>query len=193
MKWLTMKERILEISKENNLSHLGSCVGMAEVLGEVYETKKPEDIVVLDGGHAGLALYVAMEKYEGLDAEQLFKKHGVHPNKDDNIPVSSGSLGLAGSIALGMAIANPNRDVYCLTTDGAVAEGIWWETLRIKADKKIDNFKVYVNANGWSAYGPVDIDVLEQRLHAFDSTVQVRRTNSDLPHAKGLDSHYRPL
>lgn len=188
-----MKERITEISKEKGLSHIGSCVGMAEVLEEVYAIKRDEDLVVLDAGHAGLALYVALEEYEGQNAVELFDKHGVHPNKDEHIPVSSGSLGLAGSIALGMAIANPDIDVYCLTTDGALTEGIWWETLRIKVDQEVNNLTVFVNANGYGAYDSIDLDLLEARLAMFDPSAIFMRTNSDLPHAKGLDAHYKPI
>ena len=62
-----MRERILQISQEKHLSHIGSCLGMAEVLNEIYQLKKPEDIVILDAGHAHLAHLVAREKYEGLE------------------------------------------------------------------------------------------------------------------------------
>ena len=43
-----------------------------------------------------MALYCVLEKYRSfIDAEVLFKKHGVHPNYDviDGIHTSSGSLG----------------------------------------------------------------------------------------------------
>ena len=75
---------LVEISKDKGLSHVGSCVGMAEVLEEVHEKAHWKDLIVLDGGHAGLALYVALEQYEGRDAEYLFNKHGVHHSKDRN-------------------------------------------------------------------------------------------------------------
>src|SRR3990167_3990760 len=117
-----MKDRILEISYKEKLSHIGSCITASEVIEEVFNLMQPRDLFVLDEGHAALALYVALEKYKGKDAEALFHKHGVHPNKDLDVGilVSAGSLGLAGSIALGMAMADRTRDVYVVTSDGAL-------------------------------------------------------------------------
>lgn len=196
-----LHKRILDISQEHQLSHIGSCLTAVDVIKEIYETKTPQDIFVLDEGHAALAYYVVLEHYGNQDAIKLFEKHGVHQNKDKEagILVSAGSLGLAGSIALGLALGDPTRDVYCLTSDGALAEGIWWETLRVKTDKQISNLKVYVNANGFGAYDPIDLDTLEARLKAFCPDIQLRRTKIDdeileeYPQLLGQDGHYKTI
>jgi transketolase N-terminal domain/subunit len=75
-----------------------------------------DDIFILSSGHAALALYVCIEKYHGKDAEVLFLKHGGHPHRDEEnyIYCSTGSLGLGLPIALGRAVANPNRKVWVL-------------------------------------------------------------------------------
>ena len=75
-------ERILDISLEKRQGHIGSCLTTWPILDEIYATKKPEDIVILSAGHAGLAQYVALEKYTGQDAVKLFEKHGTHPSRD---------------------------------------------------------------------------------------------------------------
>lgn len=183
-----MRERIIQISKEQGLSHIGSCLSAAQVLEEIYETKRPEDIVVMDEGHAHLAHLVAEEKYNGKEIK--LPLHDIHCNKEDGCYVTSGSLGLAGAVSLGIAMAEPDKDIYVLTSDGALAEGIWWETLRVKVEYGVDNMKVYVNANGYSGLGEVDVDLLEKRLHAFDPSVQVRRTNSDFGEVTGIAAHY---
>lgn len=186
-----MRERILQISKEQGLSHIGSCLGAAQVLEEIYQIKRPEDIVIMDEGHAHLAHLVAEEKYNGKEIK--LPLHDIHCNKEDGCYVSSGSLGLAGAIALGIALADREKDVYVLTSDGALAEGIWWETLRVKVEQKADNMKVYVNANGYSGLGSVDVDWLERRLHAFDPSVRVIRTVSDFGEITGVSAHYSKI
>jgi len=188
-----LKLRILDLSFKNKLSHIGSCITASGVIEEVFEIMKPNDLFVLDEGHAALALYVTLEKYKGKNAEELFHKHGVHPNKDleAGILVSAGSLGLAGSIALGMAIADKSRDVYCVTSDGALAEGIWFEVLRVKADQKVDNLRIFCNCNRWGAYDSIETDTLIKRVQAFCPDVHFRRTNVDAyPFLEGQKGHY---
>ena len=187
-----MKERILQISETEKLSHIGSCLTAAEVLEEIYATKRGGDIVVLDEGHAHLAHLVAREKYEGMEEIEDKIRHDIHCNIEAGCYVDAGSLGLAGAVSLGLALAKPDRNVYVMTSDGALAEGIWWEVLRIKAANNINNLKVYVNANGWGALGPIDTDDLMDRLQAFDPTVRVRRTSVEGYHSKvtGLAAHY---
>jgi transketolase N-terminal domain/subunit len=186
-----MRERILEISKQEKLSHIGSNLGMAEVLQEIYETKKPEDIVVLDAGHAHLAHLVAEEKYNNKEID--LPLHDIHCNYEDECEVGTGSLGLGITVALGRAIANPDRDVYCVISDGGAAEGSIWEALRIKTEQGIDNLKVYCNANGFGALGDIDTDYLEDRLLSFDPSIRVFRTNSDFNGIGGVDAHYKVI
>ena len=190
-----VERRVLQLSYENKLSHIGSSLGVARLLEEIYQIKKPEDIIVLDEAHGALGYYALLEKYEGQDAQALLDKHGVHQNRDEQagIHVSGGSLGLAGSISLGLAIANETRNVYCVTSDGALMEGIWFEILRLKADLQVNNLRIFVNANGWSAYGSVNVDKLEERVHSFCPDVIVRRTNSDTSFSQGLESHYKMM
>lgn len=186
-------ERILEISHRHKLSHLGSCLSCVKIIQDIYNKKADDDIFILSNGHAGLALYVVLESKYGFNAEELFVKHGVHPSRDEanKIYCSTGSLGSGISVAAGYALANRNRMVYCLISDGECAEGIVWETLAFKTKQKLDNLEVHVNANGWSAYDKVDVEWLESRLKSFCQDIIVHRTSSDVFHfLQGLDSHY---
>ena len=188
-------ERVFEISRQDGNSHIGSSIGIYQCLKEVEGDMKLEDIVVLDGAHGSLGYFVWLEETKGIDAHDLHKRHGTHQHREleDTIEVSGGSLGLASSIALGRAMANRDRAVWCITTDGAMAEGIWWEVLRIKADKQVDNLKVVVSANGWSAYDQVDVNKLTERVHAFCPDVQIIRTETNFNGNEGLAAHYNKL
>jgi len=100
-------EKILRIAYSNKIGHIGSCITAIPILDYIYKNKKDGDIVILSCGHAGIAQYAALEEYEGKDGDELYEKHGVHPNRDvDNgIHVSTGSLGCGITIAVGYALA----------------------------------------------------------------------------------------
>ena len=77
-------DRIIEISYKKRLSHIGSSLTTYPILEKIYTEKNKDDIVILSAGHAGIAQYVALEKFCGYNAEELFNIHGLHPHRDIN-------------------------------------------------------------------------------------------------------------
>lgn len=195
-----LKKRIITISYKYNLSHIGSCLTAVDIIDEIYKVKKPSERFVLSSGHAGLALYVVLEKYEGINAEKVFKHHGVHPNRCEKcyIDCSTGSLGLGLSIAVGMALADRSKQVYCLISDGETAEGSIWEAIRIYYDQNIKprNLSIYINWNWWTAYGRPSSFTWDM-LHSYWNHISVRETNmNDFKEIKELQdqsAHYHVL
>ena len=191
-----LKKRILEIAYKHKLSHLGSYLSAADIIDEIYENKDPDDIFILSSGHAALALYAALEKYEGKNAEELFLKHGGHPHRDEEngIYCSTGSLGLGITVAVGRALANKNRKVHVLISDGESAEGSVWESLRFIKESNLSNIEVYVNINGYAAYDKVDIKYLVDRLKVFLPTINIRYTSvNQYSFLRGLNAHYHVM
>ena len=192
---LLMKDlykRLLDICYERQLHHLGSYFSALQIIDKIYSEMDKDDIFILSNGHAVVALYVILEKYYGLDAVELHEKYGDHPKRNelDKLHCSTGSLGMGVTVAVGRALANPDRDVYCLLSDGECAEGSVWEALRFAYENKVTNLKLYVNANGWSAYDTVDLDYLENRIKAFHPDVNYVRTTVEHFGLKGLHAHY---
>jgi transketolase len=188
-----MERRLLDITYSHKLSHLGSCLTALPIIDRIYRTKGVNDIFILSSGHAGLALYVVLEKYEGRNAEQLLEKHGIHPSKDpeNGIWASSGSLGSAILVAVGYALGDKNRDVHVLISDGECAEGSVWEALAFAHRKNLKNLKVHVNINGYSAYDAVNQWNLFWRLKSFNPCVNVWFTeNPTTTFMNGLNAHY---
>jgi transketolase len=183
----SLKRRILEISYNHKLSHLGSCLTAVDIIYEIFQRKSPEEKFILSSGHAGLALYVILESKGGKNAESVFRHHGVHPDRcrDCGIDCSSGSLGQGLPIAVGMALADRTKNVYCLISDGECAEGSIWEALRIASEQQLTNLKVYVNWNGWAAFRP-STEYIDwgPRVTIHNTTVE------QLPFLKGQDAHY---
>lgn len=208
--------RLLEVIYREKLSHLGSCLSAFDIMIAVYGIKRPEDRFVLSNGHAGLALYVILEKEGLLDLASL-EGLKIHPDRspEHGIYVSTGSLGQGFPIALGMALADPQRNIYCMISDGECAEGSIWESLRVLIEQKVKNLKLIVNVNGWAAYMPVvpqrlkaqfegfgakvievqghslpDLDRAIRECQGGESIVFARTDVEQLPFLKGQDAHY---
>jgi len=188
------RERLLDIIFRDRLSHIGSCLSMLPILEEVYAQKKHRDRVVLDAGHAHLAHAVILESMGGMDAEVSFLKNGIHCDRSVGCDASTGSLGQGLPISVGFALADRNRDVWCLVTDGSLAEGSNWEAMNLAERLKLDNLHIIANINGWSAYDKIDTKRLTSRLADYDLDIRIRHTNSDLgTFAIGQMAHYATL
>ena len=193
---MDLKKRIVEIAYKHRLGHLCSYLSSVDIVDEIFSKMKEDDIFILSSGHCALALYVCLEKYHGINAEDMFVKHGGHPHRDEEnkIYCSTGSLGLGITIALGRAVANPNRKVWVLISDGESAEGSIWESLKTIKEDGINNIEVYVNINGLCAYKEVDVDYMSTRLKAFLPTINLRYTTVEqYPFLKGLNAHYHVM
>jgi len=191
-----LEKRIVELSYKHGLTHIGSCLTSVNVIDKIYQVKKKADPFILSNGHAALALYVVLEKWEGKDAEKLWEKHGTHPTRDlkDGIYCSTGSLGQGITVAVGMALADRKNKVYVLMSDGECAEGAVWEALQVAAKQRLENLNIAVICNGYSAYGRVDVDDLDARLNAFYPTLCFRTNLFNLPEfIQGLNGHYLKL
>jgi len=190
----TLHERIIEISKKHHLAHLGSNLTSVNIIDEIYGIKKPDEPFILSMGHAGIALYVVLEKYFSFNAESLYLKHGTHPNRDleDKIYCSTGSLGMGFPIAVGMALANRTKNVYCLISDGECFEGSVYEAANVMRRYKVNNLKVYLNWNGFSAYSDVDTWMIHN-IYKIIPLLLVRNTNVEDYGLKGLSAHYVTL
>lgn len=188
-----LEQRVIDLTYKHNLSHLSSCLTAVRLIDKIYLVKKADEPFILANGHAGLALYVVLEKELKKDAEALLEKHGIHPNRDekDGIWASTGSLGHGIPIAVGMALADRTKDVYVLTSDGDMAEGSNWEALRVAGEQMLENLRITVNANGYTAYSQTDVDLLDMRMQFFYPSLVVKTNLFDLPDwVQGIDGHY---
>ncbi len=179
--------KILEISKKFGLTHVGSSLTAYPIIREIYQTKKPDEKFVCSSGHAHLAHLVVMEEHGLVNAEKEIQRDS-HCNREAGCDASTGALGHGIGIAVGMALADLDKNVYCLISDGECAEGSVWEALRIAYEQSLHNLRVYVNANGFSAYDPINRFNLEQRLNAF-YPVKFVRTKGEPPFDE-LKGHY---
>jgi transketolase len=189
-------ERLLELTVNNNLSHLSSTFTTLPILEHIFSIKNEGDKVVLSNGHAGLALYTILEKVYGHDAQKMYDDFGIHPYRDNarNIYASTGSLGSGILIATGMALGDKSNTVHCIISDGESHEGSVWEALNFIKRNSINNIKVYVNMNGYSAYDTIDEEYLVKRLKSFLPSINIFKTRvPDFEKITGLKGHYNVI
>lgn len=191
-----LEKRIIDISYKYGLSHISSCLTAVNIIDRIYSVKKADEPFVLSSAHASVALYVVLEKWHFKDAEELWKKHGTHCNRDvqDGIWASGGSLGHGIGIAVGLALADRERNVYVLMSDSECSEGSVWEALRIAGEQRLENLRISVNANGWGAYSKIETEMLDTRLQMFYPTLVEKTNLYNFPaYLNGQGGHYHIL
>ena len=192
----TLLQRIIDVTYKEKVSHLSSTLSAAPILEEIYDKKAEDEVFILSNGHAGLALYCILEQRYGIDAVKMLHKHGIHPGKDlyNHLYCSTGSLGSGLPMAVGHALATPDKKVYCMISDGECAEGSIWESLAFITKHPVGNLEVYANINGMGAYDSIDIDYLVRRLQAFMPRINIRISEPyKWSFAENLLTHYYVL
>src|SRR5690349_8868763 len=107
----TCRRHVLEAVASAGRGHIGSALSCIDILCAIYDTKKPEDKVILSKGHAGVAQYAVLAELGVIPKEELLKLNqgsilGEHPERHiPGIDCDTGSLGNGLGIACGMALA----------------------------------------------------------------------------------------
>lgn len=187
----SLERKILDISYKKGLSHIGSCLSSVKIIDYIFQHKKTEDKFILSSGHCGLALYVVQEQY-GHNAEYLFNKCGVHPDRmlaPEAIDCSTGSLGIGITIATGMAFADRTKKVFCLISDGECMEGSVYESLNVKKKYNLDNLIVYMNYNSFGAYD----EISKHLLPGLQGVIVVDTSQHWFIKRYGQEGHYKAL
>jgi transketolase N-terminal domain/subunit len=188
----SLQVRLLDQCFKFGKHHLGSAFSTLPILKEIFDLKRAEDKVVLSNGHAAAALYVCLEEYSGVDSSNLFTLMGDHPkrNTEYGVDCSTGSLGMGITVAVGMALASPAKNIYCVISDGECAEGAVWEAIRYAASRRLENLKIFVNINNYIAYDKIDGQKLAKEILFLNQDVNVRYTTVSPFEDLGLSAHY---
>jgi len=199
-------ERLVELSKKirlsaldmalasgNNGAHLGgglSCVEIMAVLyGEVlnYDVKNPldinRDIFIPSKNHCVLSHIPALAEAGFIYHNEIFEFQkdggrltGYPQRKEIGLEYSGGSLGMAVSVGIGLALSakehNRNTKVYILMGDGELNEGSVWEAFMAAAHYKLDNLIAIIDRNHLSYDGNTEdvmgLESLEMKMNAFN-------------------------
>ena len=126
-------------------------------------TRRGQDMFVLSKGHAVATLASIYAELGYFDRRILANSRSYgsllngHPGPLlPGVHISTGPLGQGLSVAQGFALAgktSPRFDVYSMTGDGELQEGLIWEAVMYAAYRRLDNLCVLVDNNN----GQLDI------------------------------------
>jgi transketolase len=167
-----IRRRVLELSYVAHVGHVGSCLSVADLLAAVYTAPwfvcEPDsgnrDRFVLGKGHAGLALFAALESVGCLPEGHLDSfcsdgsEFGVHPERGvRGVDFSTGSLGHGLGLAVGAALAariqQSGRRVVALLSDAECNAGSTWEAANFAGQHRLSNLLAIIDVNGQQALG----------------------------------------
>lgn len=159
--------------------HPGGMLSCADILTFLYEkelrirSSEPDwmdrDRLVLSKGHACPILYAELARLGFFPKKLLISLRQVGsilqgmPNMcmTPGVDMTTGSLGIGFSAAVGMALAAYMRKsearVYAIIGDGEITEGIFWEGALFAAHNSLRNLICFLDHNGFSS----DIEVKE--------------------------------
>ena len=190
--------RNIVLMLKTNRGHLGGSTSIADIVASLYfglmnfDPKKTcnsdGDHFVLSKGHVCPALYAILEEFGCLCEGEIctLRQPGSrlqgHPASDRDLPgieISTGSLGLGLSVAVGMALGikrdGKSNRVYCLMGDGEQQEGAIWEAAMSAGHFCIDNLCAIVDYNHLQIDGPVEdvmnIAPIADKYRAFNWNV----------------------
>lgn len=178
---MNIVKTFLDIALKKKAGHLGSSLSAIPIMDALYKRYNfKEDIFVLSKGHAALGFYSVLKEYgyiteEDLDSvyEKNSKLYGhVSRNPEKGIEVTAGSLGHAASVAVGLAMANKDKKVFCLLGDGECDEGSVWEAFSFAARHKIKNIYFIIDYNGYQGYDKLLEKSLPRKLESFQLHVE---------------------
>ncbi len=155
--------------------HVGGPMSAMDMLAALYfrilniRPEKPlwpdRDRFVLSKGHSSIALYAIMAMRGYFPEEELYTFDAIdsrlqgHPDmtKLPGLDMSSGSLGLGFSGAVGIALAAKTEGsdfkTYALLGDGECNEGIVWEGAHVAERYRLDNLVAIIDHNKLQQFG----------------------------------------
>ena len=190
---LDIKKEILSMIFNAQSGHPGGSLSCSTIIYLLYskimnvDVNNPKwegrDYFILSKGHAAPALYAVLSKFGYIKPEELktLRKLGSrlqgHPvkNREMGIEVSTGSLGMGLSIALGCALAfkvnKKENKVFALLGDGELDEGVIWEAAMASSQFKTDNLIAIIDRNGIQSDGSTEeimaLEPLGEKWRAF--------------------------
>lgn len=183
-----LRKNIVEMIYKAREGHIPSSFSIVDIIDYLYgnelkfnreiSTWEDRDYFILSKGHGCAALWVVLEKYGLISAEDIENYSrfggilGGHPDREkvSFVEASTGSLGHGLPMAVGLALANKIKDkhsrVFCLMGDGECHEGTVWESAHVAANRGLNNLVGIVDWNQ-SAAQLCPKDDLPQKWRSF--------------------------
>lgn len=208
-----IRKNILNASRKGVTAHFGGSLSCVDILSYIYSSmivnNTQRDRFIMSKGHCSLALYATLCEFGYITKEELlsfddnggnFPTHSIQ-NKEKGIELTSGSLGMGLSYAIGQAIAlTPKKisnKIYVLVGNGETNEGSFWEAISFAGAKKINNLILVIDDNKMQLDGlsenilPIskwrekfeafEWQAVEIDGHNFDEIIEAFNTKTEKP------------
>ncbi len=164
-----LRIELLDMIYQSGGGHIGGSLSSLDIMISVYYSglfnfspKKngKNDYFILSAGHLCTALYTVLSSKAYFDKKLLSTYasfgsilQGHVSTKVPGVDYSGGSLGQGLSFSCGLALANPNKKVICLTSDGEHQEGQTWEAVSFAKKYRLGNLINIIDLNGFQIDG----------------------------------------
>jgi len=170
-----IRQNILKSSFKVGACHIGSALSCVEILISLYsKILKKGDIFLFSKASGVSALYAVLAEKGIINREKLayyLKKYPLAGREVPGVIWSAGSLGHGLPVALGIALADKKRKVYCLISDGELEEGTTWESALFANHHQLDNLTVIIDRNYFQACGKTEeilrLESLQDKWQSF--------------------------
>lgn len=170
-----VRKLIVETVYHAGAGHMGGPMSAVDLLVNLYFNEmniNPEDPLasdrdrfVLSKGHSAVALYAVLARRGYFPMEELNTFDAInsrlqaHPDMNalPGLDMSTGSLGMGLSAAIGIALGaklqKKDFRTYCMVGDGESQEGQIWEAADIASKYKVDNLVAILDYNKLQQFG----------------------------------------
>jgi transketolase len=181
--------------------HDWSALSTLDVLWVLYDRVLGDgDRFLLSKGHGPQAFYAVLAAKGLIPAEWLDdwatfgSPLGHHPDRMvlPAAAISSGSLGHGLPIAVGVALARPDRRTFVLVGDGELDEGSNWEAIQFAGRARVHGLTAIVVDNGSASHGWPDGIARRFDLEGWDAMTVDGRDHDALAAAMLRPQDSRP-
>ncbi len=189
-----LREDVITMVSRAGSGHIAGALDMADIFTAMYfhilnhDPKRPDwpdrDRLVLSNGHICPVYYAALAHAGYFPVKELetLRRLGSrlqgHPHRGalPGVETTSGPLGSGLSQASGIALAarleGKRYQVYCLTSDGELGEGNYWEAAMFAGKNRLSNLTVFVDRNNIQIDGFTEqvmpLEPLAEKYRAFN-------------------------
>jgi len=185
---IDIRKKILKLSNSAKSAHIGSSLSIVDILVVLYKKFLKKNIFILSKGHACLAYYCVLQKFNYI-TDKILKSYGKNntillshvSHKVPGVVFSTGSLGHGLPYAVGRALAEKidkkNKKIYVLISDGELNEGTTWESLLFASFHKLDNLVIIIDYNKIQSLdftkNVLQVEPLNKKLISFGCNVKI--------------------
>jgi len=156
-----MKKELLKFSFDNKLSHIPSALSMIDYVQVLFEEEivKPYRDHIIIGKPFGAQTYYLLWKKLGFLTNIETLSVGVKHDEIDFVKYGEETMGNALGVAIGVALAEPDKRVWVNLSDATLQMGNLLEALQFIGHHRLKNILVTVDYNNSQVTGSIN-DIL---------------------------------